>query len=87
MYVPRSSRSRSPHSRVLPAHPSCGTGALTAGLRVTVFVVIVMVVVVLLKSGQSVLDALGVITVAAGAAVPIIAWLEQSSVPVPVRRA
>ncbi|GGU63695.1 hypothetical protein [Streptomyces lavendofoliae] len=87
MYVPRSSRSQSPRSSVLPAHLSCGTGAVTAGLRVTVFVVIVMVVVLLLKSGQSVLDALGVITVAAGAAVPIIAWLEQSSVPATARHA
>ncbi|MFG2987329.1 hypothetical protein ACGFYQ_39880 [Streptomyces sp. NPDC048258] len=47
-----------------------------------VFVVVVAVVVVLLKSGHSMLDAFGLVTVAAGAAAQISAWLGQPSASV-----
>lgn len=76
MHVHRSFRR---HSRPAADAPSCGTGALSGGLRVVVYVVVVTVVVALLKSGQSMLDAFGLVTVAAGAAVQISSWLGQSA--------
>lgn len=50
---------------------------MSNGLRVLVFVVVVVVVAALLESGLSVLDALGLVTVSAGAATQISSWLEQ----------
>lgn len=79
MQAHRSLRRRNPSSSTPCAGPSCGTGVLSPGLRVSVFVVIVVVVVTLLKTGQSVLDALGIVTVAAGAAIQISSWLGQPS--------
>ncbi|WP_404962646.1 hypothetical protein [Streptomyces sp. 147326] len=71
------------HGRPAAGAPSCGTGALSGGLRVVVFVVVVTVVVALLKSGQSMLDAFGLVAVAAGAAVQISSWLGQSAATAP----
>ncbi|MFH7598613.1 hypothetical protein WDV06_26495 [Streptomyces racemochromogenes] len=62
-----------------PSASSCGTGGLSQGLRVGVFVVVVVVVVALMKSGQSMLDAFGLVTVAAGTATQISSWLGQSA--------
>ncbi|MGW0754132.1 hypothetical protein [Streptomyces sp. NPDC002587] len=80
MHVPRSSRR---HSRSAAGAPSCGTASLSGGLRVVVFVVVVAVVVALMKSGQSMLDAFGLVTVAAGAAVQISSWLDRPAAAVP----
>ncbi|MFD9100239.1 hypothetical protein ACFVZN_04095 [Streptomyces virginiae] len=76
MHVHRFSRR---HGRPAADAPSCGTGALSGGLRVVVFVVVVTVVVALMKTGQSMLDAFGLVAVAAGAAVQISSWLDQSA--------
>ncbi|MFF4644464.1 hypothetical protein [Streptomyces sp. NPDC001389] len=69
--------------RPVPVAPYCGTGALPGGLRVLVFVVVVVVVAVLLKSGFSVLDACGLVTVAAGTAAQISSWFEQPAGALP----
>ncbi len=71
--------SRRPAPPAPPAAASCGTGTLSPALRVSVFVVIVVVVVTLLKTGQSLLDALGLVAVAAGAAMQISSYLGQPS--------
>ncbi|MEW1639798.1 hypothetical protein AB0469_37775 [Streptomyces sp. NPDC093801] len=81
MHTRRSLRRRS--TRPAPVTPSCGTGALPGGLRVLVFVVVVVVVAVLLKSGFSVLDAFGLVTVAAGTAAQISSWFEQPASALP----
>ncbi|MDK1476941.1 hypothetical protein QNO07_26685 [Streptomyces sp. 549] len=77
----RNRRSVRPRSRrpAPPAAASCGTGTLSPALRVSVFVVIVVVVVTLLKTGQTLLDALGLVAVAAGAAMQISSYLGQPS--------
>ncbi|MEU3317423.1 hypothetical protein ABZ743_32760 [Streptomyces sp. NPDC006662] len=69
MQARRSLRRRS--TRPDPVVPSCGTSALLGGLRVLVVLVVVVVVAVLVKSGFSVLDAFGLVTVAAGTAAQI----------------
>ncbi|MGW2275477.1 hypothetical protein [Streptomyces yangpuensis] len=74
MHVHRLSR-----RRPTAGAPSCGTGVLSGGLRVAVFVVVVTVVVALMKSGQSMLDAFGLVAVAAGAAVQISSWLDRTA--------
>ncbi|MFD5883621.1 hypothetical protein [Streptomyces yangpuensis] len=76
MHVHRFSRR---HGRLAANAPSCGTDVLSGGLRVVVFVVVVTVVVALMKTGQSMLDAFGLVAVAAGAAVQISSWLGQSA--------
>ncbi|MET8754718.1 hypothetical protein ABZW32_32175 [Streptomyces sp. NPDC004667] len=81
MQVRRSLRRHS--SRPAPDAPSCGTGALSGGLRVLVFVVVVVVVAVLLKSGHSMLDAFGLVTVAAGTAAQISSWFEKPAAALP----
>ncbi|MEU9305833.1 hypothetical protein [Streptomyces sp. NPDC048269] len=56
---------------------------LSDGLRVGVFVVVVVVVVALMKSGQSMLDAFGLVTVAAGTATQISSWLGRPAAVLP----
>lgn len=66
------------HSRSAADAPFCTTGVLSGGLRVAGLLVVMAVVVALLKSGPSMLDAFGLVTVAAGAAVRISSWPGQS---------
>ncbi|MFE2553627.1 hypothetical protein ACFXGI_34605 [Streptomyces sp. NPDC059355] len=80
MHVRRSSRR---HRRSAAGTPSCGTASLSGGLRVVVFVVVAVVVVALTKSGQSMLDAFGLVAVAAGAAAQISAVLSQPAAALP----
>lgn len=74
MHVHRSSRRA---GRSAAGAPSCGTAAPSGGLRV-VAVVAVAVVVALVQSSHSMLDAFGLVTVAAGAASHISSRLSQS---------
>lgn len=58
----------------LPEHASCGA-SLTPVQRITVFAVILLVVIVLVCSGQHVCDAVGVVMAAAAAAAQLGAWM------------
>ena len=67
-------RSRRRRQAVSPDHALCGA-SLTPVQRITVFAIILLVVIVLVYSGQPACDAIGLIVAAGAAAAQLGPWL------------